>query len=97
MGVKTELEVVQSDFTRLQKEMDNRVLVGAQSTASIASTAGPSTSSVKDGMVVSIGERPRNIIGNNRPPYEQRSSGEVGAINRHVLVVCFSAAVFAGI
>lgn len=71
MGLKEELKVVQNDFARLQQEADCRVLAGAHT-----STTTTSTRTGKEGMVVT--PRPRAIMEDFKPPYEQRSSGEVG-------------------
>ena len=65
-GLKEELEVVQSERTRLQKEADTRVL--AKSATMPPSSEGQGSGG---GGVAHQGSEV------TRPPYEQRSSGEV--------------------
>ena len=71
VGLKEELSVLQSDFSRLQQEMDCRVLAGGPS------TTGPGTPGKERGAVAPGGHH-SGTVEHSGPPNEQRSSGEVG-------------------
>lgn len=78
VGVKEELKVAQTDLARLQQEADSRVLANAQSSsAPSAPAAPPAGSSGQESVSGGPVGGPRGVTEAIRPPFEQRSSGEV--------------------
>ncbi len=77
LGLKEELKGAQTEVSKLQQEADSRVLANAQANTSQTNSAPAGSVSQSGGPGSSVGGASRGVVEWVRPPFEQRSSGEV--------------------